>query len=307
MSRIEEALRRVDPAAASDRTAEAVLDDRAVRVRGSELDQYSPEEPRAVRFTRSPAEPERRTQPVETAREQWAAKPHTSDIFHRLTVTSGAPGVSVEQYRKLAATLYQAKAESGLKSLMVCSALPREGKTLTTANLALTLSDAYRQRVLLIDADLRSPAMHDVFGLPVAPGLADFLGTMDMTLPVVPVSETLTVITAGAGNGHPLAGLVSARMKALIADASGRYDWVLVDTPPIGILPDANLVAGLTEAVVFVVAAESTPYPIVHGAITAIGTDRIIGVVLNKVSTSTLPTSRYYDRYASRSDTFEGV
>ena len=81
----------------------------------------------------------------------------------------------VEQYRHLAAVMHHAQKASGVRSVMVTSALPSEGKTLTATNLALTLSESYQRRVLLIDADLRRPRMREMFALPASEGLTDSL------------------------------------------------------------------------------------------------------------------------------------
>ena len=78
-------------------------------------------------------------------------------------VTNQARPSWLEQYRRLAAELHHAQIERGIKVVIVASALPSEGKTLTTANLALTLSGAYRRRILAIDGDMRRPSLHDVF------------------------------------------------------------------------------------------------------------------------------------------------
>ena len=96
--------------------------------------------------------------------------------------------LAVEQYRRLAATLHGLQAERGLKTLMVTSTLPEEGKTLTIANLALTLSESYKRRVLLIDADLRRPSIHEVFGLPNQSGLTEGLRAESGQLSVLEVS-----------------------------------------------------------------------------------------------------------------------
>src|SRR5207249_10926568 len=90
----------------------------------------------------------------------------------------------VEQYRRLAGALHDLQTERGLKTLIVSSAAPREGKTLTVINLALTLSDSYKKRVLLIDADLRRASIHGIFGLPQAPGLVDYLRSPASELPI---------------------------------------------------------------------------------------------------------------------------
>ena len=82
-------------------------------------------------------------------------------------VSKEAPPIAVEQYRRLAGAVHDLQIEQGLKTLMVTSAVPNEGKTLTSANLALTLSESCKHRVLLIDADLRRPFIHRYFGSPM--------------------------------------------------------------------------------------------------------------------------------------------
>ena len=132
----------------------------------------------------------------------------------KLVVSAGAESSMVEQYRHLAAVLHQAQEASGVKSVMVTSALPSEGKTLTAANLALTLSESYQRRVLVIDADLRRPRMHEVFALPPGPGLSDILiGSRAGRLPVHSVTPHLWVLGAGHAVVDPMSSLVSAAMK----------------------------------------------------------------------------------------------
>ena len=84
-------------------------------------------------------------------------------------------GLAVEQYRKLAASLHHAQADRGIKVVVVTSALPGEGKSLTASNLALTLAESYQKRVLLVDADLRRPSLHDMFGIHNGTGLTERL------------------------------------------------------------------------------------------------------------------------------------
>jgi protein-tyrosine kinase len=212
--------------------------------------------------------------------------------------------VSVEQYRRLAATLHGLHVSAGLRTIMVSSALPRDGKTLTTTNLALTLSDSYGQRVLLIDADLRRPSIHDVFRLDNRVGLADGLRAgATGSLPVMEVSTTLTVLTAGTPDHRPMAGLTSERMASIVKEAASRFDWVLIDTPPIGLISDGQLLSSLVDGVVLVVGAGSTDYAAVSKTVDQIGRDRIIGVVLNRVEHA--PTSGgYYQDYYVRSNDY---
>ena len=102
-----------------------------------------------------------------------ARHPFGSADRDKLVVGEHADPAVVEQYRHLAAVLHHAQKASGVRSVMVTSAVPAEGKTLTATNLALTLSQSYQRRVLLIDADLRRPRMREMFALPASEGLTE--------------------------------------------------------------------------------------------------------------------------------------
>lgn len=217
----------------------------------------------------------------------------------KMVVGKNADPSVVEQYRHLAAALHKAQGELGYRSVMVTSALAAEGKTLTAANLALTLSHSYQRRVLLIDADLRRPRLQDLFGLTAGPGLTDSLALpRGGKLPLHHLSDTLWVLGAGRPIDDPMSTLVSPSMQHLLGDAKDVFDWVIVDTPPIAILPDANLLAAMIDTALLVVSAPTTPYPMVQRAAQAIGTTRILGVVLNRAEKAGLSAGYgYYDDY----------
>jgi len=220
----------------------------------------------------------------------------TPDMEARL-VTGGSGAVPVEQYRRLAAVLHDVQQQQGLKTLMLTSALPGEGKTLTTVNLGLTLSASYERRVLIIDADLRWPSIHKMFGVANDTGLSEALQSNHSELMLKQVSPRLSVLTAGRPDVTPLAGLTSTRMASLVEQCSNEFDWVLIDTPPVGLLPDAQVLARLIRAVVFVIAAGATPSTAVQRAIAELGSDCIIGTVLNRVDQRRIPDAGYYSRY----------
>jgi non-specific protein-tyrosine kinase len=190
---------------------------------------------------------------------------------------------SIEQYRRLAARLHLAQAEHGIKVVMIASALPGEGKTLTATNLALTLSESYQRNVLLIDGDLRRPSMHEMFRIPNVSGLNDGVRSeAERKVPLVQWSERLTLITAGRPDADPMKVLISERMRKVISEARSRFEWVIIDTPPVGLLTDASLFSAMVDIAVLVVQAARTPYAEIQRAIGAIGRDRIFGVVLNR-------------------------
>jgi capsular exopolysaccharide synthesis family protein len=203
-----------------------------------------------------------------------------------------------EQYRRLAATLHQAQRANGCKVVMVASAVAGEGKTLTAANLALTLSESYRRSVLLVDGDLRRPSLHTVFQVDGAPGLSDGLIAIDdPKLPLHRISSRLTVLPAGRPTSDPIGALTSERMRRLIDEAREAFDWVIIDTPPVGLLTDAALLSSMADGIVLVVKAESTPFDMVNRAVDAMGRDRVMGVVLNRAKEQPHRSSYDYSKY----------
>lgn len=223
-------------------------------------------------------------------------------VAEKLVLSAEADASSVEQYRKLAARLHMAQAEHGIKVVMIASALPSEGKTLTATNLALTLSESYERDVLLIDGDLRRPSIHEMFRLPNVSGLNDGLRSDgERKVPLVSWSDHLTLVTAGRPDPDPMKVLVSSRMQRVIKEAASRFDWVIIDTPPVGLLTDASLFSAMVDTAVLVIQAGRTPYADIQRAIGALGRERIFGVVLNRAA----PRSAGYGydyKYAYGSD-----
>lgn len=302
MSRIDEAMKRSSFGSHSGR-GQTRANDGALRLAEDfTLNEYPDESvPSRVEtaFSDSHGTPqERRIPPPRLPSSERPAKALiTGKPNAKLVVEGARDPVSVEQYRRLAATLHDAQVEKGLKTVMVTSAVPREGKTLTVVNLALTLSESYGRRVLLVDADLRRPTIHEVLDLPNHRGLSDVLASNRMELPIVPASERLSVLPSGRAQESPLAGLSSDRMRKFLDDAAGKFDWVLLDAPPVGLLPDAQVLGRLAHASVFVIRAGATPFSAVNSAIERLGRDCIIGTVLNGVDPSTVPTAAYYGHY----------
>lgn len=297
MSRVEEALKRA-AGETVDLPSASPLHPRHVSAESSHLDRYPAEKASAAASSH-----DRVPRPVsaQIVAPRAGRRGHlggfAADLEGKLVVAPHTDQISVEQYRRLAATLHDLHVDRSVRTLMITSAAPREGKTLTTTNLALTLSESYNFRVLLIDADLRRPSIHEVFGIPNATGLGDALRSEHAVLSTVEVSPHLTVLPAGRAIEDPMAGLTSNRMRALIHEAVTKFDWVLLDTPPIGLMSDANLLARLADGVLFVIGAGVTPYKVVNRAIAEIGPERIIGTVLNRADATSMASNGYYHAY----------
>jgi protein-tyrosine kinase len=299
MSRIEEALKRAS-VAAGPRNVYALKDSRAAAAEASTLADYPAEGPSestpVAQTRRVAAAPGPSKRPAAATLVEFP-----EDLEGKLILKHAAP-IAVEQYRRLAATLHELQAAHGVKTLMITSAVPREGKTLTISNLALTLSESYGRRVLLVDADLRRPSIHEVFGVSNNnAGLSEGLRNESAELSLVQLTPRLSILPAGRPETNPMAALTSDRMRALLEDAAKTFDWVLLDAPPVGIMPDANLLARLTQGVIFVLAAGMTPYELVNRAIDEIGRDSIVGVVLNRIDANSIPQTGYYENYYSQS------
>lgn len=220
----------------------------------------------------------------------------------RLIVHPEADPVFVEQYRRLGAALHQAQLENGVRSVMVASAVAAEGKTLSATNLALILS-RFKKRVLLVDGDLRKPSIHRLLGIENGIGLTDMLKRPGGQLWAHTLSPTLSVVTGGQHDPDPMALLISDAVRQFMTQAQDQFDWIIVDTPPIVLFPDARLFADRLDTCVMVVSAATTASPVAVAAVDALGVSRILGVVLNRADSSEI-ASGYgygYGRYGAAS------
>ncbi len=206
--------------------------------------------------------------------------------------------IAVEQYRRMASLLLRAQATQGTRVIMVTSALPGEGKSLTAANLALTLCRSYRRRTLVIDADLRRPSLHTVFRVSGAHGLTDYLNARhEMDLPAIEVYPDLQIVPAGPPTSDPMGGLASARMQGVINAAADAFEWVVIDTPPVALLPDAHVLSAMVDGVVLVIEAAGTQFEDASRAVDTLGRDRILGVVLNRAADGLARIGQYAHYY----------
>lgn len=301
MSRVEEALRRAE-AGPLQADITGSLPKPAVEqwVRYT-LEHYPLEEIPFPDATLSVVEPRKLPAAASMHFSDSAIAPRFGEAYrNRLVATGDASPASVEQYRRLAAVVHHLQAQQGLRTLMVSSSVPGEGKTLTVVNLATTLSESYKRRVLLIDADLLRPAIHRVFGISNNYGLCDALGAQPGELQLSRVSPTLWVLPAGSAGSNPMAALASERMERLLEEVASSFDCVLLDAPPVAHMPDAGLLARLIRAVIVVIGASSTPYALVEKVVNELGREHIIGTVLNRIEENATGWSAQYAGYDTR-------
>jgi len=199
-------------------------------------------------------------------------------------------GALTEAYAILQTNITFSRPEQHIKVLALTSALPGEGKTTTSVNLALTMCQRGLS-VCLIDADLRRPRLHEVFHLTREPGLSEVLRGLQTfegaSRPVqIGESQQLAVLTAGSFQGVSAPGLVgSTRMQTLLGELREQFDLVILDTPPVNILTDAALLGVNADGVLLVVRAGSTDTAALRYAMEQLNHVRAptLGIVLNAV------------------------
>jgi len=212
--------------------------------------------------------------------------------------------IGIEAFRNLRTGLIWSDGGEALRTLVVTSAAPGEGKTLTAANLAVTL--AYDGlRVLLVDCDIRRPRVHSLFQLPRAPGLMELLrasGDPDAPQPQA-IRETpvarLSVLTCGALPANAANLLSGTRMRVLLGELQEQFDIIVLDTPPVLATADASIVASLTDGVLLVVRAGTTDRNAARRAYQQLANvgARVVGTVLNDPGGEVAKEGDYYYPY----------
>ena len=234
---------------------------------------------------------------------------HTDTLASPRYVLSNAPIQSAmkfrieEAYKTIRANIMFSVMKKGCKIIVVSSSTPNEGKTTTTVNLAVSISQA-DQRVLLIDCDLRKPKVHQYFSLTNAPGLTNYLSDSltgkkraDLFSVIHPTEyDTLSVLCSGVIPPNPAELLGSELMYDFLQDISKDYDYIILDTPPINVVSDALPVIRESDGVVLVVRSNQTTHPELKKALNSLEfiDAKILGFVVNFVESK---ASRYSNKY----------
>ena len=197
-----------------------------------------------------------------------------------------------EAYKSIRTNIMLSVMKKGCKIIVVSSSMANEGKTTTTTNLAISISQA-DQRVLLIDGDLRKPKVHHYFSIPNAPGLTNYLGASVNSRAAQKVYlfsiihpteyKNLCVITSGSIPPNPGEMLGSEPMADFLKEVSEHFDYIIIDTPPINVVSDALPVIRESDGVVMVVRANASTHPELQKALDALKfiDAKILGFVVN--------------------------
>ena len=220
-------------------------------------------------------------------------------------------GSAIEQFRSLRSRMQEFRDLNALKSIMVSSGLPQEGKSFVTANLAISFARHKAGRVLLIDGDMRRATLHKLLGCPQGPGLTEYLAGDASIVEVMqrpnsegsdsPLPSGLASLTfIPAGNEHDKAADLSGnrRFDELIAAVSPHFDWIIVDSSPVNLVSDGVNLARSCDAVLLVARGGVTKYEVAQRAVAELKASKVLGIVLNAVKNPPATGGYYgYDGY----------
>jgi protein-tyrosine kinase len=221
-----------------------------------------------------------------------------------LLVNPAKPGEApAEEFRTLRTRLNQLQATQSLRTLVVTSASPAEGKSFTAANLAISQAQLAGKRVLLADFDFRRPNVNRVFQIDCAPGLTDYLAGQATLGDIIQkvAGLNLYLMTAGGSVPNPLELLNLRECKNLIDQVRDRFDWVILDSPPLLSAADANLLASISDGTIIVVRIGATTFDAVARAIPSLSENNVLGVVVNGAHRDEL-YSKYSYQYGPKQE-----
>jgi protein-tyrosine kinase len=242
----------------------------------SNVGQKQPAEP-VLRVVDPEPEPQDETVPI-VRRPTVTPMPRLrTDVFRRPIAAA---------YERIIQRLFSYRSASGESAILVCSAVPGEGASTVARSTATALAQHRNERVLLIDANLRTPSQHQVFGLDVSEGLGDILlGTTTVASAVQEeVVPGLSLLTSGCAMESPAQLLTVSSFQSAILAVLSLYDWVIIDGPPVTSYPDVASIAAAVSGAILVIEAESTRQEVVEEAkrvLDVSGVD-LLGAVLNR-------------------------
>ena len=218
--------------------------------------------------------------PLDVAREPHAVEGH---LNHLLVAAFAPQSLAAEQYRSLRTRVKSAERGRTMRTIVITSPNKGDGKSLTAANLALTMAQEFQQRVLLVDGDLRHASIHLMFGIDETPGLSDVLTgeiPLDDALVTLP-QHALTILPSGQAPSHPAELLGSTAMRRTLDALRTRFDRVIIDMPPVAPLADVPIALGMVDGLLMIVRAGVTPKPAIERALAGLDTSKVLGLVLN--------------------------
>ena len=215
----------------------------------------------------------------------------------RLVSLTDQASLAAEKFRFLGVRLRQLRQTRSLQHLLITSTIPEEGKSMVSANLAITLAQRRQQKILLLEGDLRRPSLSSRFGLPALPGLSEWLqGDLGPITSIYRLEEAgCWFLPAGQPADGNLDLMHPERLSELMNQLTGWFDWILIDSPPLVPLADASIWMRSADGVLLVVREGTTQKRQLQRELQVVQRSKLLGVVLN--SCTSADHSNYYQRY----------
>jgi capsular exopolysaccharide synthesis family protein len=223
----------------------------------------------------------------------------TNAVLHeKLEVARNETSFTSEQFRNLKVRIRQWESDTPVKVITISSPDPQDGKSLISTNLAFSFALDPGKRVVVVDCDLRNPALHKYLGVPLQPGLIQHVGNGNIS-PYCYVRrlENLYFLTAGGFAPNPIEILSMKKMKQLIEQLRQDFDTVILDSPPYSPIADARIVTALSDALVLVIRHGKTSYGSIDQVFSAVDRNKLLGVVFNDVKPMLFHTYQKFGYY----------
>jgi capsular exopolysaccharide synthesis family protein len=213
----------------------------------------------------------------------------------RLVCVNQKESPAAEAFRLLGVRIRDLRQERKLQKILVTSTIPQEGKSTVAANLACALAESGKQRVLLLEGDVRKPTQSRLFGLPARPGVSEWLqGTAELAESLCFLPQAgLWVMQAGAGSRNPIELVKQARVAALMEQLEYLFDLIVIDSPPVLPMADTSVWTRLADGILVVAQQGTTEKRQLTRGLEALEKEKLIGALLNCVPESLHPYYYY--------------
>jgi len=282
MSRLFEALQKSEPEFSFEFPLAMQLTDEPLKAAKTESPQKPTEE-----FERNQSA-ERDSALAPESAQQLPSVPVVIKPDSRLVCLTQKDSLAAEKFRFLAVRLRQLQQSRAVKKLLVTSTIPEEGKSMVSANLALSLARKKRQRILLVEGDLRRPTLCESFGLRNLPGVSEWLksGSSEITN-VYHIDEAgLWFLPAGSPPENPMELMHSGRLTELMEQLSVWFDWIVIDSPPVLPLADTSVWSRLADGILLVAREGTTKKRELQRGLDTLDHSKLLGLVLNSSESS---------------------
>jgi len=259
------------------------------------------EQARVSKDSRHPVQPEVvRVEIGHNHLSQFPSLPIALPQYSKLVCLTAQESFGAEKFRFLGVRLRQLQQANSLKTLLITSTIPEEGKSTVAANLAAILSRRQQPKILLLEGDLRRPSLASQFGLGNIPGLSEWL--QEDPCPIKHIyrleGPNLWFLPAGRPPANPLELMQSGKLSNLMSQLSTWFDWIIIDSPPILPLGDTSVWARLADGILLVTREGVTKKKLLERGLEALQESKLLGAVLN--SSVNTDHSDYYQRYGPK-------